>query len=214
MLYIALSSFQGRPMAMAFDALRSLGAEGVQLTPGNIVTEGFEALVARSRLPVRTHHGFCYTARKQPVWDDQNRCLVASHSVHPGPLGIPEDPHAGPALETMYPGEALGTGPEIERAVAEGRRLAVDISHVYIQRQHGAMSDRTWALLQDYEHIVEVHASANDGNRDLHRPLTKETFGLSWARERERAGCPLVYESYLHKLDEDQQRRQIDLLRS
>jgi hypothetical protein len=199
-------------MALAFDTLRPLTPHGLQLTPGNLVTEDFEGHVLRAGLPFRTHHGFSFTARKQPVWDEANRCLVPSDSVHPGPLGLPEQTPLGPALETMYPGEALGTGPELERAMAERRRLAVDISHVFIQHEQGVISARTWRLLMDYEHIVEVHASANDGRKDLHRPLTQDTFGLAWARARTRAGTPLVYESYLHKLDDDTRKRQIDLL--
>lgn len=214
MLYVALSCLQGRPMSMAFDTLLRLAPEGIQLTPGNIVTDDFEGHVARSGLPVRTHHGFCFVARRQPVWSADGRCLVASDSVHPGPLGIPDDPRSGPVLETMYPGEALGTGETLEQAMRERRPLAVDVSHLHIQHAQGVLDAPTWRALIDYEHIVEIHVSANDGRKDLHHPIASDTFGLAWARARLNAGVPVIFESYLHKLDEDTRRRQIDLLRS
>jgi hypothetical protein len=200
-------------MALAFDTLARLGPDAIQLTPGNLVTEDFEGHVLRSGLPFRTHHGFHFGARKVAVWSEQGRCLVGSHSVHPSELGLLEDPHAGPALETMYPGEALGTGEALERAMQDGLRLAVDTSHLYIQHCQGVLPAQTWRKLMDYERIVEVHVSDNDGRRDTHRPIGPDTFGLDWARARALAGTPVILESYFHKLDEDQRRRQLDRLR-
>jgi sugar phosphate isomerase/epimerase len=213
MLHLALSCLQGRPMSMAFDSLRKLGPMGIQLTPGNLVTEDFEQQVARSGLAVRTHHGFSFTSRKTAVWGEDGRCLVDSQSVHPDKRGLPAEPLSGPALETMYPGESLGTGEELERAMREGRRLAVDVSHVYIQTCQGVISAQTWRRLMDYERIVEVHVSANDGRSDSHRPIGPDTFGLDWAKAKGAAGTPVILESYFHKLDEDQRRRQLDRLR-
>ncbi len=63
MLYLALSCFQGRPMADAAKTLVGLapGRVGVQLTAG----------CAPSPLdldcPVRTHHGFSHQALRAPV---------------------------------------------------------------------------------------------------------------------------------------------------
>jgi len=56
--------------------------------------------------------------------------------------------------------------------------------------------------------------SANDGRRDLHRPLGADEFGLDWARERLAGGDPVVLECYMHKLSDAERRAQIDLVRS
>lgn len=218
MLFVALSSLQGRPMARAFDELASLGV-GIQLTPGNLPTPAFADHVARSGVVTRRHHGFAFDARVTPTWLANGACGVTSESVHP-----PEDGECAghwrawfdradtrPVLETMYPGYALGTGEEIERAVVDRIALAVDVSHVHIQRAQGAMTDRVWKLLADYEHVAEIHVSANHGRHDTHEPLRHDSFGLHWARERR--GLPIVIECYMHRLSFDDRRRQIDLVR-
>ena len=204
-------------MARAFDELAALEV-GIQLTPGNIPTPDFADHVARSGVVTRLHHGFTFHARKTPTWDKSGACVVASESVHP-----PEDGECAgdwrawfeaaatrPILEVMYPGYALGTGEEVERAMADGIVLAVDISHVHIQRAQGAMGDRTWRRLAAYPHIAEVHVSANEGRYDTHEPLRADSFGLAWARERQ---LPTVIECYMQRLSLDERRRQIDLVR-
>ena len=55
----------------------------------------------------------------------------------------------------------------------------------------------------DYAHIAELHVSDNDGRLDLHRPTSRESYGVGWARERKSAETPMILESYLHKLDTD-----------
>ena len=219
MIYLALSCLQGRPMQTAFDTLAPL-ADGIQLTPGNVPTPGFALHVARSGVPIRTHHGFAWTTRLRPVWPDDGACLTAAMSVHPpeGDTSIWEERMATdhalwPLVEVMYPGEALGDDAAVTRAMDLGVRLAVDISHMHIQRTQGAMSDATWRRLMDYPHIGEVHVSANDGRSDAHRPVTPETFGLDWAKAKSKQGVPLVLECYMHRLDEDARRRQIDIVR-
>lgn len=47
-LYLALSCLQGRPMQSAFDELTELQPAGIQLTPGNAPTYGFEEHVTKS----------------------------------------------------------------------------------------------------------------------------------------------------------------------
>lgn len=217
-LYLALSCLQGRPMQAAFDTLAAL-ADGVQLTPGNVPTPDFALHVARSGVPIRTHQGFCWQQRRRPVWDDAGRCVSGSMSVHPPQTGpdwltrmAAEHPR-WPLIEVMYPGWLLGNGAQIERAMDLGVRLAVDVSHVYIQRQQGAMSAATWRRLQAYDSIGEVHVSANDGRADTHRPLTADAFGLAWAQARARSGVPLILESYFHRLDTDARRRQVEIAR-
>jgi hypothetical protein len=223
MLFVAMSCLQGRPMAGAFDELAALGA-GLQLTPGNQPTPGFAAHVAASGVPTRRHHGFSFEARRADVWSAGGACLVPSESVHP-----PADGEGGegggaawrawyeaaprrPVLEVMYPGFTLGCGDEVLAAMDAGRPLAVDVSHVFIQRTQGAMDERVWHRLQGYERIAEVHVSANGGRHDTHRPLADDTFGLAWAREQLRAGTPVVLECYMHRLTDGERRRQIELV--
>ncbi len=212
MFFLALSCLQGRPMADAAAELWALGPDGLQLTPGNQPTPGFSPPG-----PTRTHHGFAVTHWRQDVWGEEGGCLVASDSVHPplvtesaagrflevdGPL---------PILETMYPRYALGTGAELEHAMNRGLRLAVDVSHLFLQLEAGVLTKQTWARLQDYAHIAEVHVSRNNGRTDAHQPLTADTFGLEWAREQLRAGTPVVVESYFHRLGADARRAQCAL---
>jgi hypothetical protein len=97
--------------------------------------------------------------------------------------------------------------------MADGITLAVDVSHVYLQRMAGAMTEATWRRLADYERIAEVHVSANQGRADTHRSLTAETFGLAWVRERAANGDDVILECYMHKLDDDQRQHQLELLR-
>lgn len=214
MLLLALSCLQGRPMDQTVDALRALGPDGLQLTPGNQPAADVEARLAR--LPTRTHHGFSPTHWKRAVWRDDGTCAVDSDSVHPPPASHPafarflEGP-ALPVLETMYPGHALGTGEALEDAMRRGLTLAVDVSHLFIQRCAGVLSDATWRRLQDYPRVAEVHVSRNDGRRDAHLPLTADTFGLGWALAKLRAGTPVILESYFHRVPVDARRAQLAL---
>jgi len=221
MVFLALSCLQGRPMRWAFDELRALGV-GIQLTPGNEPSRGFQAHVAQSQTCVRTHHGFSFSARQTRVWADAGELLARSDSVHPPKLGSPAAPRfdewleqssATVSLETMYPGYRLGTGAELERAMALERPLAVDVSHLFIQRTAGVMGEATLRRLFDYPHVTEVHVSQNDGRNDLHRLLRADAFGLAWALEKARAGVPLIHEAYLHRASEDVRRAQLELLR-
>lgn len=205
-------------MDRAFDDLARLDIGGVQLTPGNMPTPDFEAHARASGLATRTHHGFTFQAFKTTVWNDDGTCNVTSDSVHP-PVATSSavarflDAPALPILETMYPGWALGDGAAIELAMARGLALAVDVSHLHIQREHGLVGDATLARILDYDRIAEVHVSANDGRRDLHRPLTATSFGLAWARARLAAGTPVILECYFHRLSEAERRAQIELVR-
>ncbi|MBA3500785.1 MAG: hypothetical protein M4D80_18100 [Myxococcota bacterium] len=203
-------------MQAAFDELARLGA-GIQLTPGNIPTRAFREHVVASRVTTRRHHGFTFDARKTETWID-GACAVDSESVHPPLAGAAWRPWlerapAPPIVEVMYPGYELGTGDEVEAAMTDGITLAVDVSHVYLQRMAGVMTDATWRRLADYDRIAEVHVSANQGRADTHRPLTRETFGLDWIRERVANGDDVILECYMHKLDDEQRQHQMELLR-
>ena len=184
----------------------------MQLCPGNHPTPAFTPFGH-----VRRHHGFTPAARRQDVWDGEGSCLVDSESVHP-PHNLREPVAAWlergefPVLETMYAGYVLGTGAELDEAMRLRVPLAVDVSHVHMQFTAGAMPDATWRRLMDYDRIMEVHVSANDGQHDRHAPLAIDTFGLDWARARLRAGTPTVLECYFHRLGDASRRRQIDLV--
>lgn len=158
---------------------------------------------------------------KQRVWDDSGHCRVAADSVHPPTDREPAyagwwdaiDKLVQPAIyETMYSGYRLGSGHEIERAMEAGLILAVDVSHIHIQRCAGVLSAETWRRLQYYADIAELHVSDNAGRIDSHRPINPNTFGLGWALERASESVPLVLEAYMHKLSETERRAQVELL--
>ena len=213
-LFLALSCLQGRPMREAFDTLAALG-DGVQLTAGNVPTRGFLEHVRTSGVPTRTHHGFHDRALRTAVWSAEGACLGRWDSVHP-PADIPDlwlEAQRDQCLELLYPGKGLGDGAAAMRAMDLGLTLAVDVSHIFIQREQGAMSAAVWRRLQDYEAIGEVHVSANDGRRDQHQPVQVSQFGLGWARERGTSGTPVIFEAYMHRLSDDARQRQIDIVR-
>jgi hypothetical protein len=209
--FLALSCLQGRGLGRALGELAALlaGEGGIQLTPGNI-PDGQPA----PAVPTRRHHGFSPAARKVAVWSEGGRCLVGAESVHPPLAGAARftPPHG--ALETMYPGYQLGTGAELEDAMTRRLPLAVDVSHIFLQRCADVITDDTWRRLQDYDRVVEVHVSANKGRTDSHEPIDASTFGLGWARARLASGTPTVLESYFHRLGRDTRLRQIELVRA
>lgn len=238
MLYLAMSCFQGRTQDAAWDSIVAWfgeGVGGVQLTPGNLPSPGFRERVEASRIPTRRHHGFSWGRLRRKVWapgpvapvGDGGLPFVAcfsdpGRSVHPPPLScdagelagvFDEARRAGWALETMYPGHLLGTGAELVQAMEAGVELAVDVSHLHIQRTAGVLSDAELARVLTYDHIVEVHVSANDGRADQHRPLQPDSFLLkaAVALARDRA-VPLVWETYLHKQTREQVLGQLELL--
>lgn len=207
-------------MQSAFDELSALGV-GVQLTPGNEPTKHFEARVKASGVPFRTHHGFSFHARVAQVWRDDGACVIATDSVHPPKENTPASAHFDAwleqhgderVLETMYPGYRLGSGEELERAMAMGITLAVDVSHLFIQRTAGVLTEGTLRRVFSYERVAEVHVSMNDGRHDSHRLLRRDAFGLDWARERTKLGVPLIHEAYLHQASPDARRAQLALL--
>ena len=216
-LYLALSCLQGRPMHWAFDELAALGPTGIQLTPGNAPTVGFMEHVAVSSIPTKTHQGFTPRAIRKEVWKDQQTLSGQWDSVHPPRQAsldwAPNLELKDQIIEIMFPGRALGTGKAVEKAMANGQILAVDVSHIFIQLTQGSMSEQTWRKLQDYDGIAEVHMSANAGDRDAHAPISADTFGLEWAREKGGSGTPVILESYFHKVENDDRRRQMDMVR-
>ena len=204
-------------MRSAFDELISL-ADGIQLTPGNHPTPSFAEHVANAF--TRTHHGFAYHCRAVSVWSDEGACLVATDSVHP-----PEERRVSfeafaassergvPCVETMYPGHLLGSGPQIVWAMERRMPLAVDVSHLFMQRRAGVLDEATLRRVHDYDRIEEIHISKNDGIRDQHAPIDRDTFGLEWVRDRERSGAIVVLECYMHRMNDAERRRQIDQVR-
>ncbi|PIQ28246.1 hypothetical protein COW36_04580 [bacterium (Candidatus Blackallbacteria) CG17_big_fil_post_rev_8_21_14_2_50_48_46] len=221
-LFLALSCLQGRPMQAAAEELLQLSPAGLQLTPGNAPTTNFADWLDIQGLPILKHHGFCWQALRQPVWNGQGRCRVSSDSVHPPQTHDPcatiwwqsveANPDVQPILESMYPGYLLGTGQELELAMDLGLKLAVDISHLHLQLCQGVLKDQTLKRLQAYEAISEIHLSENNGRHDSHRPLQRQSFGLDWALERGQE-IPLVLEAYFHSLSTAEREAQLHLIR-
>lgn len=223
MLYLATSCLQTWGQIHAFVTLLSLGPDGIQLTGGHAPSAGFEQLAREVGAPLRFHHAFAWAHYKGAVFHagGEPRHDAVDWSLHPPgrAFGVPiaawleRRARGAAAVEVMYPGEPLGTGAEVEMAMALGVPLAVDVSHVHIQRAQGVMGEATLGRLLAYERVVEVHASANGGARDEHRPLREGDFGLDYCRERLRAGTPVVLECAMHGLGRDNRLRQVDLLR-
>lgn len=213
MIYLALSCLQGRPMQAAAEELLALEPDGLQLTAGNIPMDGFFEWVT-NHTHCCTHHGFSWTRLRERVWQTNGQLAGYWQSVHPpkhkDQIIFCAAPYKDVAYETMYPGYYLGTGDEIESAMKADLRLAVDISHVFIQLQQGAMQPETWRRLQEYDNIAEIHVSANAGKQDTHFPCSEDTFGLEWAKERSEVK---VLECYMHRLSLDDRKRQMELLR-
>ncbi|KAF3890556.1 MULTISPECIES: hypothetical protein [Nostocales] len=207
-------------MQSAAEELLSLGIGGLQLTPGLVPTEGFQDWLEEKQISVRTHHGFSWRRLRAKVWSDNGDCVVNSNSIHPPLKNHPcaklwdsrvklGDYHHL-ILETMYPEYCLGNGEEVAWAMDLGLQLAVDVSHVYIQLCQGAMSENVWRRLQEYEGLQELHVSSNTGSADIHQPITKDTFGLDWVKERSGDGIPVILECYLHKLSLAQRTEQVE----
>lgn len=221
-LLAALSCLQGRQADRAAVELLELDVDGLQLTAGCAPVAGLADELARSGIAVRTHHGYSEHALRRRVWMPDGALASRQDSIHP-----PRAKHAGAffaavergdldstIVEVMYPGYTLGDDASIEAVLEAGVLLAVDVSHLHIARTQRTVSARVEARLREYEHIGEVHVSANDGRRDSHDPIDTDSYGLGWAGEQYRAGTPVVVESYLHHLDAGGRRRQFDLVRA
>ena len=229
MILLALSCLQGRTMENAAEELLELGPDGLQLTPGCVPTAGFRDSLKSRKVYTQTHHGFCETALRRPVWDGAT-LLVDADSVHP-PLYREADEEMSahhlrnmgwwqaavrgwkPAMEVMYDNYILGCGGDVRLAMQMKMPLAVDISHVEIQLRKGQIAEETWRMLQDYDLISEVHVSESKDGKDVHAPITRRTPGLNWAREKMNSGTVVVLEAYMHKLNKDQRREQLAILR-
>lgn len=222
-MLLAMSCLQARTQDAAFADLVALEPDGLQLTPGNLPCNGFrERVEATTTLSTRFHHGFDWASYRTDVWKQGRlaRTLAPGWSVHPPKSEVDDDRwledalEHGLVIETMYPGYRGGCDDDVVLLLESGVPLAVDISHVHIQRTKGVLSSATLARLLASDRIAELHVSANDGRGDQHRPITAMTPLLDWAIDRARSGIPLVLESYLHRLTHDERRRQLDLLRS
>ncbi len=211
MLFLALSCFQGRRMGDAAATLLALapGRVGLQLTPG-CAPGPIEA-----GCPLRTHHGFTHKALRTPVWDGP-ALVWHGDSVHP-PLGrnVPDGWRApdGVVMETMYPGyAALSNGDQLAAAMDEGRWLAVDVAHLDIQRHHGVLPVSVLKRLMDYQRVAEVHVSTSHEHRDTHAKIDPSDWGIEWARDRLRAGTPVILECYMHQLAHEERLEQVAVL--
>lgn len=236
-LLLAMSCFQSRSQGVALDALSahldSGLIDGIQLTPGNLPSPNFHKRVeqlAAGGVIVRFHQGFSWSHYRRHTLDDQLHPIDIDpeRSIHAprqtprsvrdvGPFTTwadwqPTVLEYGLLVETMYPGYALGSGPELEMAMDAGVRLAVDIAHLSIQREAGVLSDETLERVLGYEQVCEVHVSHSRKGKDTHSPLQADTPLLDWARSKV-GEVPVVVESYWHKSSLADQRQQLALLR-
>lgn len=90
------------------------------------------------------------------------------------------------AIETMYPAGTLAATRQLYNAaqtfnflesiwndLPDQRVLVVDLAHIFIGRSNGYWNDDDVEMLfHKADQITEVHYSANDGVRDLHRQIT------------------------------------------
>jgi hypothetical protein len=221
-VWLAMSCLQGRTQEAAFNDLCALGPDGVQLTPGNLPSPGFAERLSSTSTLTALHHGYSVDALRVPVWSKDGALLVSAEgrSVHPpmtrdevSPRWLDHAKANDVIVEVMYPGYPLSGDDDVVRALKSGVRLAVDVSHLYLQRCAGVLSPGVERRLLDSDRVVEVHVSDNDGVKDSHTALTAGCYFLGWARERSRAGVPVVLESYFHRASHDERQRQLDLLR-
>lgn len=235
MLLVALSAFQSRTQDDAFERVTRHALDGIQLTPGNLPCDGFRERVDAFGGVARLHHGFAWERYRRAVYDSSFRPdgIGRDHSVHPPRASAParRGPTRAPVatttfeewlpialehdllVETMYPGYVLGTGAELDAAMSAGLRLAVDVSHLEIQRFAGVLDEATQRRVCDYDRVEEIHVSRSAGLRDAHLPIDGRTPGVDWARERVDE-VPVVLESYWHRVEVGEQARQLELLRS
>lgn len=202
----------------AYLQLMSLGVDGIQLTPGN-KPDGLDVLTLPN---VSYHHGFTFRSKRQKVWDTDGTCLVENQTVHP-PDFIKEavnkytwfnyiNEHPEIVLETMYPARGsdypLSDSNSLNWAMDNNRPLAVDISHLKIQKE---LDNKTLNRLLNYDNIREIHVSDNNGQHDSHIAICDNTYLLSWAKERPEVK---VLECYMHRMSEQEREKQICILRS
>ncbi len=206
-LHLATSCLIGRPDDEVLRDLLALSPDGLQLCPG------FEAGV--DGVSTRTHHGYTPGEWRSKVW--QGGALAWSgDSMHPprrheAPDFMESISSLDVCLETMYHDYWLGCGEEIEVAMSFGIKLAVDISHLWIQVCSGVISRSTLRRLMDYPNIMEVHISANNGRNDSHRPCTGNEMLLEWGLSQ---GAPVVLECNMHKMSTQQRVDQVEMLRT
>jgi len=206
-------------MRWAFDELLSYAPDGIQLTPGNAPTVDFTAYYKSKDILIRTHHGFTPKAMRHEVWDENHILNGQWDSIHPPRLSELDwwpstKSIATNCFEVMYPGQNLGNGISVDRAMDENLNLAIDVSHIHIQLTQETMTEMTWRRLQDYPYISEIHISANNGKRDQHHTIDKSSFGLEWACKRTQSDkLPLILESYWHNTPEDDRKTQLNIIR-
>lgn len=199
-------------MRQAVNELMELRPDGIQLTPGNYPDAGFKEWFLAQKIPYKLHHGFDWHKRRREVWVGKECRALPGATVHPpkrvtqGPLPshLLESSHT---LETMYPGYYLGDFADLDLLIKHERPLAVDVSHLFLYERKTAAC----RSVATYPNIEEIHISQSYRQRDAHKPICENTFGLRWAVEH---AAPIVLECYMHKLNKKQRLEQIGLLRN
>ena len=225
MFYLALSCLQGLASKEVLETYIELQKEtikfGIQLTGGNIPYLNLQEDLERNNIPHKVHHNFDWNTKLVPVWNNEGKLLkFDSDSIHPPFKNKVKDQdfwnnsvndciENNIALEIMYKEYFLGNTNEINRILDTNIPIALDVSHLNLMRVQKLIDSDTINRLLNYSNISEIHVSHNQGYRDSHELMNKDTYLLDWAKERK--DIPLVLECYFHKLTKEQRIQQINM---
>ena len=95
--------------------------------------------------------------------------------------------------------------------------IALDISHLNILNKQGHINKKTLNRLLEYDKIEEIHISDNDGKRDSHHYISKDTYLLKdWVKERynDNKDIPIILECFMQRMNQEQRQNQIDIIKS
>jgi hypothetical protein len=104
----------------------------------------------------------------------------------------------------------------VRHMIQDGRRVAIDVSHIDINAE--IQGNRTeWLaildLLANSSSLFELHMSQRVGIRDGHTVIHKHSFGLDYVRML-RDKVPIVLESNMKKVSREIIQNQINLILS
>lgn len=95
--------------------------------------------------------------------------------------------------------------------------IALDISHLNILNKQGHINKKTLNRLLEYDKIEEIHISDNDGKRDSHHYISKDTYLLKdWVKERynDNKDIPIILECFMQRMNQEQRQNQIEIIKS
>ncbi len=107
------------------------------------------------------------------------------------------------AVETMYPTtggphyflDSLSSIEMLQQAMPD-LKWVLDLSHLNIW-PHDRLDERLRVIDRLADHLLEIHISDNDGERDVHAAITDRTWWLPW-RDQLPQSAPYVLETRLN----------------